>query len=63
MKKAARSRRRFRECVHEEYDQIARDLEACVREACVREACDREVCDREAYDPGLRCGRDGLRTA
>jgi hypothetical protein len=35
MKKAARSRRRFRECVREEYDR-----EECVREEYVHEEYD-----------------------
>ena len=47
MKKAARSRRRFRECVHEEYDHEVYDRAECVREEYVH----------EEYD------HDGLRTA
>jgi hypothetical protein len=47
MKKAARSRRRFRECVREEYDREVYDRAECVREEYVH----------EEYD------HDGLRTA
>jgi hypothetical protein len=47
MKKAAQSRRRFRECVREEYVHEEYDREECVREGYVH----------EEYDHG------GLRTA
>jgi hypothetical protein len=47
MKKAARSRRRFRECVREEYVHEEYDRAECVREEYVH----------EEYD------HDGLRTA
>jgi hypothetical protein len=52
MKKVARSRRRFRECVREEYDRAE-----CVREEYDRAECVREEYVHEEYD------HDGLRTA